>query len=286
MADAFANHAFRIVNVFIAGGALSGNPLCVFEDARGLDDKTLQGLARQFNLSETTFILPSDKATARVRIFTPAYEMPFAGHPTLGTAFVVNALQQGKGEITLEMKAGVISVRRIDAGTQRWQLKANAPSWRETGVAGPDLARMLGLNEDDIGAAPRWVNAGKEQLVVPVTSRAAVDRCSAGNVRLGALKSIDGHSMAYVFHDDGREVYARFFFPGNGAVLEDPATGSACANLGGWFLAQSAALPLSRNVSQGSHVGRPSKLFLDVDASGSVQVAGDIIELARGSVTI
>lgn len=286
MADAFGNHAFRIVNVFADGGVLTGNPLCVFEDARGLDDKTLQGLALQFNLSETTFILPSDKATARVRIFTPAYEMPFAGHPTLGTAFVVNALKQGKGEVTLEMKAGVIPVRRIDAGRERWQLKANAPTWRETGVADPDLARMLGLNENDIGATPRWVNAGKEQLVVPVTSRAAVDRCGAGNIRLGALKSIDGHSMAYVFHDDGREVYARFFFPGNGAVLEDPATGSACANLGGWFLAQSAALPLSRTASQGSHVGRPSKLYLDVDASGSVQVAGDIIELARGSVTL
>jgi trans-2,3-dihydro-3-hydroxyanthranilate isomerase len=286
MADAFAHYAFRIVNVFTAGGALSGNPLCVFEDARGLDDAALQGLARQFNLSETTFVLPSDKATARVRIFTPAYEMPFAGHPTLGTAFVVNAVQQGKGEVTLEMKAGVIPVRRIDAGRERWQLKANAPTWRETGIAPPDLARMLGLDESDIGATPRWVSAGREQLVVPVTSRAAVDRCSAGNVRLGALKSIDGNSMAYVFHDDRREVYARFFFPGNGAVLEDPATGSACANLGGWFLAQGAALPLSRAVSQGSHVGRPSKLYLDVDASGSVQVAGDIIELARGSVAL
>jgi trans-2,3-dihydro-3-hydroxyanthranilate isomerase len=286
MADAFTHYAFRIVNVFTAGGALTGNPLCVFEDARGLNDKMQLDLARQFNLSETTFILPSDKATARVRIFTPAYEMPFAGHPTLGTAFVVNAVQQGKGEVTLEMKAGVIPVRRIDAGSERWQLKANAPTWRETGVAPIDLARMLGLNENDIGATPRWVNAGREQLVVPVTSRAAVDRCSAGNIRLGALKSIDGHSMAYVFHDDGREVYARFFFPGNGALLEDPATGSACANLGGWFLAQSAALPLSRTVSQGSHVGRPSKLYLDVDASSSVQVAGDIFELARGSVTL
>jgi trans-2,3-dihydro-3-hydroxyanthranilate isomerase len=286
MAEPSANYAFRIVNVFTAGGALTGNPLCVFEDARGLDDKTLQGLALQFNLSETTFILPSGKAAARVRIFTPAYEMPFAGHPTLGTAFVVDALQQGKGDVTLEMKAGVVPVRGIDGGRERWQLKANVPTWRETGVAGADLARMLGLNENDIGAMPRWVNAGKEQLVVPVTSRAAVDRCSAGNIRLGALKSIDGQSMAYVFHDDGREVYARFFFPGNGAVLEDPATGSACANLGGWFLAQSAALPLSRTVSQGGHVGRPSKLYLNVDASGGVHVAGDVIELARGSVTL
>jgi PhzF family phenazine biosynthesis protein len=84
-------HAFRIVNVF-AETTFGGNPLAVFEDARGIDDTTMQALALQFNLSETTFILPSERATAHVRIFTPAFEMPFAGHPTLGTAHVVRAL--------------------------------------------------------------------------------------------------------------------------------------------------------------------------------------------------
>ena len=84
-----AAYAFRILNVFAREGRLTGNPLCVFEDGTGLDAATMQALARQFNLSETTFILPSDKANARVRIFTPSYEMPFAGHPTLGTAHVV-----------------------------------------------------------------------------------------------------------------------------------------------------------------------------------------------------
>jgi len=84
-------YAYRIVNVFTRGARLSGNPLCVFEDGRGLDELAMQALARQMNLSETTFILPSDKATARVRIFTPSYEMPFAGHPTLGTAHVCRA---------------------------------------------------------------------------------------------------------------------------------------------------------------------------------------------------
>src|SRR6186997_1196236 len=96
-------YAFRIVNVFAREGRLTGNPLAVIEDARGLDDAAMQALARQFNLSETTFILPSDKATARVRIFTPSYEMPFAGHPTLGTAHVVRALH-GRDEVTLEMQ--------------------------------------------------------------------------------------------------------------------------------------------------------------------------------------
>jgi trans-2,3-dihydro-3-hydroxyanthranilate isomerase len=120
--------AFRIVNVFTRTAVLSGNPLCVFEDGRALDGVAMQALARQFNLSETTFILPSDKATARVRIFTPSYEMPFAGHPTLGTAHVVRSLLSAGDALTLDMKAGIIPV---NARGDRWTLTANAPRWRE-----------------------------------------------------------------------------------------------------------------------------------------------------------
>src|SRR6478735_4516811 len=98
-------HAYRILNVFAREGRLTGNPLCVFEDGSGIDGATQQALARQFKLSETTFILPSERATARVRIYTPSYEMPFAGHPTLGTAHVVRSLTGGDA-IALEMKAG------------------------------------------------------------------------------------------------------------------------------------------------------------------------------------
>src|ERR1700692_1087284 len=103
-----ATHAFRIINVFTRdGGALTGNPLCVFENAAAFDTERMQALARQFNLSETTFILPSSQADARVRIFTPAYEMPFAGHPTLGTAHVCRALGLGANSLRLELRAGV-----------------------------------------------------------------------------------------------------------------------------------------------------------------------------------
>src|ERR1700745_3999760 len=119
--------AYRLVNVFTRGTPLSGNPLCVFEDGSGLDDATMQALARQFNLSETTFILTSTKATARVRIFTPSYEMPFAGHPPLGTAHVVNDLRKADGHIALETRAGVIPVNR--EGT-RWTLQAVEPTAR------------------------------------------------------------------------------------------------------------------------------------------------------------
>ena len=97
-------YRFRLANVFTrAGDPFSGNPLCVFEDARGLDDAQMQALALQFNLSETTFILPSRHADARVRIFTPGYEMPFAGHPTLGTACVLSSMAGLGARVTLEL---------------------------------------------------------------------------------------------------------------------------------------------------------------------------------------
>jgi PhzF family phenazine biosynthesis protein len=118
--------AFRIVNVF-AESPLAGNPLAVFEDARGIDDATMQALALQFNLSETTFVLPSDNATARVRIFTPSFEMAFAGHPTLGTAHVVRDIARAGDRVTLEMRAGVIPVSAVG---DVWTLTANAPRHR------------------------------------------------------------------------------------------------------------------------------------------------------------
>ena len=165
---------FRIVNVFTyRGGRLTGNPLCVFESATGLDTDTMQALARQFNLSETTFILPSSVASAQVRIFTPSYEMPFAGHPTLGTAFVCRALGLGGDQLKLEMKAGIIPV---EAQGDRWTLQANAPTWRECDAPRAAVAAMLGLEVEDVGERPLWVKTGKEQLIVPLTSEAAVRR--------------------------------------------------------------------------------------------------------------
>src|SRR4051812_7177919 len=167
------SYAYRIVNVFTRdAGALTGNPLCVFEDGRGLDDATQQALARQFNLSETTFIFPSEKATARVRIYTPSYEMPFAGHPTLGTAHVVRSLKGGDA-IALEMKAGTIPV---NAKGNRWTLQAVEPSSRAFEMHRSELEDILGLQAGDVGEWPLWCSAGKEQLIVPLTSAEAVRR--------------------------------------------------------------------------------------------------------------
>lgn len=276
---------FRIVNVFtFNGGTLTGNPLCVFEDATGLDSNTMQALARQFNLSETTFIQPSTSANAHVRIFTPSYEMPFAGHPTLGTAFVCRTLGMGGDQLRLQMKAGIIPV---EADGNRWTLQANSATWRACETSREELAAMLGLDASDIGERPLWVKAGKEQLVIPLTSEAAVGRANPRPEGFAEVTSEDGQSMAYIFAPpaNGRTL-ARFFFPNGAAILEDPATGSATANFGGWWIATAQPLPCQLQISQGEYVARPSTLFLHVDAERRIFVSGDVVEIARGTLNM
>lgn len=282
-----ATYAFRILNVF-AEERLAGNPLAVFDDGRGLDDTTMQALALQFNLSETTFILPSTRATARVRIFTPTFEMPFAGHPTLGTAHVVRALKGGDA-VTLEMRAGIIPVH---ARGDEWTLQANAPRTRAVAASREDLAAMLGLAASDIGGEPLFVDTGSEQLVVPLATVDAVRRCRPKADLLARHGSVPlpgggARAMAYVWAEvapDG--VLARFFFPKHGAVIEDPGTGSACANLGGWLVATGASRPRTLVVSQGDAVGRRCRLNLTVDADGGIFVSGRVIELGRGTIAL
>ena len=294
-----ASLGYRLVNVFTRGAeALSGNPLCVFESGEALDGKTMQALARQFNLSETTFILPSGKANARVRIFTPAFEMAFAGHPTLGTAHVCRALGLGGDELTLEMTAGVIPV---SAAASRWTLQANAPRWREVPESQAAVAAMLGLEPRDIGERPLWVSTGREQLIVPLTSEDAVRRARPQPDELSRFASEEGANMAYVFARrktsagqaspaDAKvrrePLLARFFFPQGPAVVEDPATGSATANLGGWCIALGRELPCRFEISQGEQAERPSVLYLDVTADRQIRVSGDVVELGRGTLTL
>jgi trans-2,3-dihydro-3-hydroxyanthranilate isomerase len=279
-----ASHPFRIVNVFTeAAGVLTGNPLCVFENGADFNTEVMQNLARQFNLSETTFILPSTRAVARVRIFTPNYEMPFAGHPTLGTAHICRTLQLGGDVLVLETQAGLIPV---NAEGDRWTLTALKPTWRELQITRGELAAALNLNDSDIADRPLWINTGKEQLVVPLTTADAVERANPHPERLSKITSEDGQSMAYVFAFTGEQrVQARFFFPQNGAFLEDPATGSATANFGGWCVATQRTQPVKLQISQGAMVKRPSTLFLDVNED-QIFVGGDVIEIGRGAISL
>jgi PhzF family phenazine biosynthesis protein len=277
---------FRIVNVF-AETPLGGNPLCVFEDGSALDTGTMQALALQFNLSETTFVLPASRqeATRRVRIFTPSFEMPFAGHPTLGTAHVVRALLDCGDRVALEMQAGVIPVQ---AQGDRWMLQANAPSWRDAGLTRSQLAGILGIDASDVRDGASWVDTGSEQLIVPLTSVDAVQRCRPNVERLvNECVGTRRRGLAYVWaREDGERIRVRFFFEKQGGLTEDPGTGSACANLGGWFIGQGERLPLEATVMQGDHLGRPCRLGLRIDAEKRIFVSGRVIEIGRGVVTI
>ena len=196
-------YVFRILNVFTVGGdRLSGNPLCVFEDAQGLTDAQMQALARQFNLSETTFVFPSHQATAHVRIFTPAFEMPFAGHPTLGTAHVVRALRGGD-QVTLAMKAGIVPVM---AHRDTWTLRAaKAPVTRPVEATRAELAQMVSLPDDAVCDEPLWVNTGVEQLVIPIASgdlvRAA--RPVTELITKHGYSEARQEAMAYLWAPDG-----------------------------------------------------------------------------------
>jgi len=274
-------YVFRIVNVFtVDADRFSGNPLCVFEDARGLTTEQMQALARQLNLSETTFVLPSETATAHVRIFTPGFEMPFAGHPTLGTAFVV-----GGEALTFEMQAGLVAVTRVgDALTLK---TARAPSTRPVAASRAELARMLSLPDDAVSDEPLWVDTGVEQLVIPIANAALVRAAKPvpALIEKHGFSDTRQEAMAYLVAADAAEWTVRFFFTSNGAVIEDPATGSACANLGGYLLTSGKA-PISATLRQGDAIFRPSRLGLRVDDAGGIFVTGSVIELGRGAIEL
>ncbi|AMO94072.1 phenazine biosynthesis, PhzF family protein [Collimonas fungivorans] len=284
------SYAFRLLNVF-AESTFGGNQLCVFEDARGMDDATMQALALQFNLSETTFILPSERATARVRVFTPGYEMRFAGHPTLGSAHVVRDLLNTGDTLSLEFTAGVVPV---SAQGDVWTLTAPQSGGLKTAPANltqAEMAALLGLNEDDLLATPVWIDTGADQLLVALRSTDAVRRTSPDSAHLDAWpESSLERKTVYVFAFDpdrpGRVLSRYFFSKQGGGVAEDPGTGSACANLGGWLIANEHALPAEYEIEQGEAVQRPCLLRLKVSAGRAIQVGGKVIEIGRGRISL
>ena len=147
---------------------------------------------------------------------------------------------------------------------------------------------MLGLEASDLDPAsePLWVDTGSEQLIIPLASFDAVRRVQPSAALMLAHGYNGQRAMAYVFARDAKRVLARFFFPKHGAVIEDPGTGSACANLGGWWLATQAALPVELSIDQGEAVDRRCKLTLRVNADRSIHVAGRVIEIGRGTITL
>lgn len=292
---------FRLLNVFgIEGDPFSGNPLAVFPDAAELSPTQMQSWARQLNLSETTFVTAVDRhaCSAEVRIFTPAYEMPFAGHPTLGTAHVVAGLignlvdSAGPGSraalpdaVSLSMPAGRIPVRRVD---QSWRLSAGTPSFRTPAVTRGDLARTLGLPVEAVAAGgTRFVNVGVEQAIVRLESADAVRACSP-DIALMYQHLGDAGPAPHVYvwaYTGEATVEARLFAASGGTLDEDPATGSARSNLGGWLVGEGVS-GIRLEVSQGAAVGRPSRLVLTVDDDGGIHVAGRVVEVGAGTMHV
>jgi trans-2,3-dihydro-3-hydroxyanthranilate isomerase len=283
--SAMRSFRYRLVNVFVESetATFGGNPLCVFENAHGMTDAEMQALAAQFNLSETTFILPREGTHPQVRIFTPAFEMPFAGHPTIGTASVVHALGSGGESLTLSMQAGEIPVERKDGA---WTFTANVHASREAGIAKADLALMLGIAESDLSGEARYVDTGSEQLVIPVASLEVLARVKPVEVLLKQhVKTKIERYLAYVVARVAPDRFqVRFFFPKDGGLTEDPGTGSACANLGGYLLDAGESAPSKFTVTQGEFINRLNELQLSLTAEKRIRVGGRVLALGAGEI--
>ncbi|WP_373974469.1 PhzF family phenazine biosynthesis protein [Chitinibacter sp. SCUT-21] len=268
---------YQVVNVFVTDELWSGNPLAVFEPEETLSDETMLRLGQQMNLSEITFVRPSDKADAHVRIFTPSYEMPFAGHPTLGTSYVIAA---GRKQLMLEMQAGIIPVE-IDG--EQITLSANSPSYR----AGPDVAELaaaFNIDAKHIIGTPRFVNTGSEQLVVPLDSPESVARCTLDLAKFEQVAcNLEGRSGALVWAKSGDTIIARYFWSQHGQAAEDFGTGSACANLGGWLLAENTPLPLQLKMEQGHSIGRIARLSLSINTNKQIHIGGKVRRIGEGT---
>jgi trans-2,3-dihydro-3-hydroxyanthranilate isomerase len=282
-----------------------GNPLAVLPDARGLDDGLMQKIAREFQLSETVFVLPPERLghTRRLRIFTPATELPFAGHPTIGTALVLArlgeiALGGATTRIVLEENAGpvpvTISVRNGEAAFA--QLSAPQAPELLAEHAPAMVASALSLAPSDLvaeGGLPRVVSCGLPFLLVRLASRAALARATIN--RSVWARQLAGTAAQHLFlfttDDDGHDVRARMFAPGGG-VEEDPATGSAAAAFGGW-LGHTSALTdgtLRCVMAQGIEMGRPSRLEIEVDKQAgevvAVRVGGAAVLISEGTIEV
>jgi trans-2,3-dihydro-3-hydroxyanthranilate isomerase len=278
----------------------SGNQLAVLTDARGLDDATMLSIAREFNFAETTFVTPPTEAryTARVRIFTPGREMPFAGHPTIGTAFVLasTATGQNASEMVLEENVGPVPVRIDRDGSRVVRCTFTAPRAPERIEAavpsGAALSELLGLAAADLAAPAEVWSCGLPFLVVPVDSRRSLDRAQ---LDLACWRRLLSNFVALevypVTQIDESTVRVRMFAPAAG-VAEDAATGSAAAALAGWRIQQAPDPSGTRCWTglQGESVGRPSRIELEADvrdgAVRAVRVGGASVRVSEGTLRL
>jgi trans-2,3-dihydro-3-hydroxyanthranilate isomerase len=287
---------FSLVDVF-SDRPFGGNQLAVFPDAAGIGDETMQQLAREFNFSETTFVLPprDPSCTHRVRIFTPRRELPFAGHPTLGTAAVLASPHEGgSGPEQFVFEEGIGSVPvAVNSQTIRMHLRLPRYEASDEGPPRGAIAKALTLPEDAI-AESWYAGVGLRFCFVRLTARELVDRAVLDRGAWAAGMAGAWSPDLYVFAGDladGAHLHARFFAPAAG-VDEDPATGSACASL----VASLAHRSLGRDgtyrlrITQGVAMGRPSTLEGTAHTADGqiteVVVSGSAVIVGTGTMTL
>ena len=274
-----------------------GNPLAVLTDARDLSDATMQAIAREFNYSETTFVVPPTdvRNTARLRIFTPGGELPFAGHPTVGSAFVLSTIgaTPGATELVFEQSVGPVRVRVDRSGGQVVACALTAPRQPERVASLPapvELASMLGLDQNALlGEAGVW-SCGVPFAVIPL---ATVDALKSVRLNVDRWQRLLGNHVGQKIYPvariDDATWRVRMFAPSLG-VAEDPATGAAAAALAGWLV---ATQPLDRGtrrwrILQGEDIGRASVIELEADIAdgciSAVRVGGRSVMIAEGTL--
>jgi len=274
---------FQLVDVF-GQGDFTGNPLAVVLDADGLDDETMQRIARWLNLSETTFLLPptTPDADYRVRIFTLERELPFAGHPTLGSChawLTAGGQPQAASHVMQECGVGLVTVRRDGA-----KLAFAAPPLIRSGPVDEadlvDAAQLLRIPRAEIQDA-QWVDNGPGWMAVMLRSADAVLAVepARGHDRPIKIGLVGAHApdaaMAYEIRALFNDQY--------GAIVEDPVTGSLNASVAQWLFA-SGARSEGYVAAQGTRLGREGRVFIDRDASGQVWVGGSTRTLVAGQV--
>jgi trans-2,3-dihydro-3-hydroxyanthranilate isomerase len=288
---------YRVVDVF-SKEALLGNPLAVFPNATGLDDVTMQKIAKELNLSETVFIGPATRpdCAASVRIFTPAREMRFAGHPTVGAAhvlFEMEAVPKGTDRMVLEEKVGPVPVRVESNGTGRSKIWLTTPPIRFGRSLDRELcARALGLNMSELlDIPPEIVSAGNPGAFVAVKSKDAVDSVAVDPSALRKLEEDERAALLlFVFAPTKEGAYSRMF--ARGGMLEDPATGSATGPLAAYMMRHGLA-PTADGTSliseQGTKMGRRSILHILIhgeEGAGGIEVGGYVTPVIEGVMTL
>ena len=278
----------------------AGNPLAIVLDADGLDKPAMQTIAREFNLPETVFVLPpaDPRHRARLRIFTPANELPFAGHPTVGAAVHLGKGGSSKSELVLEEGVGPVHCRveTQDAASGRAQFALpRLPSRTADAPDAATLARALGLSTADIGCEEfqpsRW-SAGLEFTFVPLRGLDAIARARPGN-EFDALIGNQGPGRAFLFCREtaqrGHDFHARMFAPGMG-IPEDPATGAAVAAFAGIVAAGRADGKSELRVEQGFEMKRPSLIELGLQIEGgtlsSASIGGFAVHVSEGMIEV